>query len=92
MAAAAAGGDTAAFFTAARTALQQSFSARWQVAPEQITEVLVDSRFEGSDRDDIRQIFALADEANYSGGELTAADFEPWMQLIRRHCADGKAS
>ena len=46
----------------------------------------------GGDRDEIRQIFALADEANYSGGELTAADFEPWTQLIRRHCADGKTS
>ena len=43
----------------------------------------VDARLEVDDRDDIHQIFALADEANYSGGDLQAADFEHWTQLVR---------
>ena len=84
MAAASADGDAAVFFNSARSALQQTLSARWQVAPGQITIADVDARLEGGDRDDIRQIFALADEANYSGGDLQAADFEHWTQLVRR--------
>jgi BatD DUF11 like domain len=87
MAAAAAGGNAGAFFNAARSGLQQTFSVRWHLAPEQITIADVDARFEGSEKDDIRQIFALSDEANYSGGELKAADFERWTALVRAQFA-----
>lgn len=90
MAAAADGNDTAAFFSGARSALQQALSARWQFTPELITLADVDSRLEGGEREDIRQIFALADEANYSGAHLKAADFERWNQIVRRTLADGK--
>jgi hypothetical protein len=83
MSAASAAGDAALFLNSARSALRQTLSARWQVAPEQITDVL-DARLEGADRDDIRQIFALADEANYSGGDLKAADFERWTHIVGR--------
>jgi len=51
----------------------------------------IDSRLEGSEREGIRQIFALADEANYSGGDLHAADFERWMQIVRRHLSEEAA-
>lgn len=85
MTAAAAAGDAAAFFSAARSALQQALSARWQFAPpEHITIAEVDTRFEGDDKSGIRQIFTLADEANYSQDELTTADFDRWTQLIHR--------
>jgi hypothetical protein len=84
MAAASTAADAAAFFNAARSALQQTLSARWPMAPEQITVADIDARLEGSDRDDIRQIFVFADEANYSGDELKAADFERWTEVIRR--------
>jgi hypothetical protein len=84
MTAASAAGDAAVFLNSARSALQQALGARWEVAPEEITEVLVDARLEGADRDDIRQIFALADEANYSGDDLRAADFERWTQIVGR--------
>src|SRR5882762_5652857 len=92
MAAASAAGDAAVFFSSARFALQQALSARWEAAPEQITEDLVDARLEGADKDDIRQIFTLADEANYSGDDLKAADFERWTQIVSRQFIEETAS
>jgi len=92
MAAAAAGSDTALFFSSARSALQQALSARWQMAPELITIDDVEARLEGGDRVDVRQIFALADEANYSGSDLEAADFEHWTQAVRRNVSAGEPS
>ena len=85
MAAAAARGDAAVFFASARSLLQQSLSARWQIAPAQITLADIEARLEPGGDDGLRQIFALADEANYSGGDLQAADFERWTALVRRH-------
>jgi hypothetical protein len=84
MSAASTAGDAAVFLSSARSALQQTLSARWQVAPEEISEALVDARLEDADRNDIRQLFALADEANYSGDDLKAADFERWTQIVSR--------
>ena len=92
MASAAAGGNTAVFFSSARSALQQALSARWQMAPELITIADVEARLEGADRVDVRQIFALADEANYSGTDLEAADFEHWTQVVRRNLSAGEPS
>ena len=92
MAAASAAGDAALFLSSARSALQQSLSARWEVAAEQIAEDLVDARLEGADKDDIRQIFALADEANYSGDDLKAADFERWTQIVSRQFSEETTS
>jgi hypothetical protein len=92
MAAAAAGGDTAVFFSSARSALQLALSARWQMAPELITIADVEARLEDGDRVDVRQIFALADEANYSGTDLEAADFEHWTEVVRRNLRLGEPS
>jgi hypothetical protein len=85
MAAAAARGDAAVFFGSARALLQQALSARWQIASAEITMADVEARLEAGGDDGIRQIFALADEANYSGGDLQAADFERWTALVRHH-------
>jgi hypothetical protein len=84
--------DTAAFFNAAHSLLQQLFGARWHIPPEHISATDVDAHLEGSDVNDIRQIFALADEANYSGDRLKAADFERWTQIVRRQLPVEKAS
>jgi hypothetical protein len=92
MAAASAAGNAAVFLSSARSALQQALGARWEVAPEQIAEDLVDARLEGADKDDIRQIFALADEANYSGDDLKAADFERWTQIVNRQFSEETTS
>jgi BatD DUF11 like domain len=88
MAAASTAGDAAMFLSSARSALQQALSARWELAPEQVSEDLVDMRLDGADKDDIRQIFALADEANYSGDHLKAADFERWTQIVGRQLGE----
>jgi hypothetical protein len=76
-------GDAALFFDSARTALQSVLAARWQLAPEEITTTEVESRV-GAEND-IRQLFALADEAKYSGRKLNATDFARWLRIVRRH-------
>ena len=84
MAAAAAKRDAAPFFNAARSVLQQTLNARWpDIPPEHITTEDLDARLEGAEKHDIREIFTLADEANYSGHALTTADFERWTELVR---------
>jgi len=92
MSVASARGDAAGFINSASLALRQSLGARWQIAPDQITMDDIDTRLEGSERDDIRQIFVLADEANYSGGDLRAADFEHWTQVVHRQLAAKEAA
>jgi hypothetical protein len=87
MASSSSAADTAMFFRSARSALQQGLSARWDLAPELITLEDIDARLQGADRDEVRQIFLLADEANYSGADLKAADFAHWTQVVRRHLA-----
>jgi hypothetical protein len=84
MASSSSAADSAVFFHSARSALQQGLSARWDLAPELITLEDVDARLQGADRDEVRDLFLLADEANYSGAELKAADFEHWTQVVRR--------
>ena len=84
-------GDAAEFINSASSALRQALAVRWQISPQQITIVDIESRLEGAERDDIRQIFALADEANYSGSDLQAADFERWMQIVREQLASEAA-
>jgi hypothetical protein len=91
MSAASGAGDAAGFLNSARALLQQSLSARWQVAPEEVSEVL-DVRLEDADSADIRQNFALADEANYSGDEVKAADFERWTQIVARQLGAERTS
>jgi hypothetical protein len=84
MAVAAAGADAAVFFNSARSALSQSLGARWRIEPEQVSLGEVEARLEGGDRHDVGEIFFLADEANYSGTQLKATDFERWTEIVRR--------
>lgn len=91
MAAAATAGDPALFFSAARFALQQNLSGIWQIEPEHITTAELDSRL-GPDHEDIRQLFALADEANYSGGAAHAADFVRWTSVVQRRLLEEEKS
>jgi len=88
MASASAARDTALFFSSARSALQQYLSAAWQIEPEHVTSAELDERL-GPDADDIRQLFVLADEANYSGDAPQAADFERWTSIVRRSMLTG---
>jgi hypothetical protein len=83
-------GDAALFFESARTALQSVLAARWQLAPEEITTAEVEGRV-GAEND-IRQLFALADEAKYSGRKLNATDFARWLRIVRRHLTSDKSA
>jgi BatD DUF11 like domain len=80
--AAAQSGDSSSFFQVARTALLQTFAARWQMSPDQITAAELKARL-GPAGEDIGRLCALADEAKYSGYEPGSTDFQRWLRLIR---------
>jgi hypothetical protein len=88
MQAAARSGDAALFFDSARTALQSMLAARWQLAPHDITTTEVEGRVGAGN--EIHELFALADEAKYSGRKSNATDFARWLQIVRRHLLSGK--
>jgi BatD DUF11 like domain len=83
--------DPALFFNLARTALQESLALRWQLAPDQVTSTELEARLD-SGEDDIRGLFALADEAKYSGGGLMTTDFAQWLQVVRRALSSERAA
>jgi hypothetical protein len=82
--------DTVQFFAAARSALQEAFGIRWNLAPDQVTAAEAAARL-GDDQADIRELFALADEARYSGEHPSATDFARWIEIVRRE-VDGAKS
>jgi hypothetical protein len=73
-------GDAALFFQSARVALQQKLATRWHVAPASITIAEIDARLNG-EGGDIRHIFAIADQAAYSGQHLKTEDFKDYFRL-----------
>jgi hypothetical protein len=80
--------DTTQFFNIAREALTQSLAIRWNVAPEAVTVEEVDARL-GTEGAEVREILALADEANYSGHKMTRTDFQRWIQIVRDRLLEG---
>jgi hypothetical protein len=76
-------GDSSTFLDAARALLLQDLARRWRMPPEQITTAQLDARL-GSEAAEISRLFALADEAKYSGYGAGATDFSRWLQLVRR--------
>jgi hypothetical protein len=84
MDAASTAGDSSRFFQCARSALQQRLAERWHVVPASITIEDIDARMNG-DGTDIRRIFALADQAAYSGHCFNSRDFQKWKETVRRH-------
>ena len=44
-----------------------------------------------AESDAVRQLFALADEANYSGRRPTTTEFERWIEIVRQRLLHGKA-
>jgi hypothetical protein len=45
----------------------------------------------GRDDDDVRRLFALVDEIEYSGGPC-AADYSRWMKIVRERISGGRAA
>ena len=82
LSAAARSGDSSSFFEVARNALLQTFAARWQMSPDQITSAELKARL-GTAGADIERLFALADEAKYSDYEPGGTDLQRWLGLIR---------
>lgn len=87
--AAARSGDSSSFFELARTALLQTFAARWQISPDQIVSTELQARL-GTAGEDVERLFALADEAKYSDYEPGGTDFQRWLGVIRGHLAGGR--
>jgi hypothetical protein len=81
--AAARSGDSPAFLDTARALLLQDLAQRWQMPQQQITTEELAARL-GSDADEIRRLFALADEAKYSRYEGSTTDFSRWLQIVQR--------
>jgi hypothetical protein len=44
-----------------------------------------------SESEEVRQLFALADETNYSGQPPTSTEFERWMAVVRTRLLAGRA-
>ncbi len=82
LAAAARSGDSSKFFDGAREALLQTFAARWQIPPDEITSADLKTRL-GTAGEDIERLFALADEAKYSQYETGGMDLQRWLRLVR---------
>ena len=87
--AAAKSGDTVAFFELAQQALLQTFAARWNVPPDQITPADLTERL-GTAGEDTQRLWALADEVKYSRYEAGSVDFQHWLELIRGHLLLGE--
>jgi hypothetical protein len=87
--AAARSGDPASFFDMARKLLVQTFAARWQLPADQITGDKLKVRL-GEAGEDVARLFALADEAKYSGYEAGGVDFQRWLVVIRGQLVGGK--
>lgn len=82
-------GDAARFFQCARAALQQSLAVRWHVVPASITIAEIDERLNGGGTG-MRRIFALADQAAYSGQHLSTGDFQRWRETVRSQLKEGE--
>jgi hypothetical protein len=60
-------------------------AARWKIPADALADL--DARMiEHSP--EVAEIFALADEAQYSGHASAATDFEQWMHIVRNQLAD----
>jgi hypothetical protein len=76
-------GDATRFYVAARELLQQHYSNDWHIPIEAITAAELDARL-AHDAATIGRLFALADEAKYSGAAADGVGLPEWLQLVRR--------
>ena len=79
--------QTDAFFIHARAALQQRLGQQWNMRPETITLAEVD-RHLGGERENIRPIFEMADQASYSDLHFADSDLQQWRQVVLNELAE----
>ena len=79
--------QTDAFFIHARAALQQRLGQQWNMRPETITLAEVE-RHLGEERENIRPIFEMADQASYSDLHFADADLRQWRDVVLSELAE----
>lgn len=79
-------GDAIRFFAAARAALEQCFAARWRIQVDELTLHERSARLAamGATGEQVRQLFALADETQYAGRRVLSTDLDRWLQVVRQ--------
>jgi BatD DUF11 like domain len=82
MAAALHRGDSPAFFTAARHALQERLADQWQVPAESVDQRMVAERLPQQEGAQLRAIFAMAEKATYAGESPGAQALEAWQRRV----------
>jgi BatD DUF11 like domain len=82
MAAAVNRGDSPAFFTAARHALQERLADRWQVPAESVDQKLIGARVPGENGAQLQAIFAMAEKAVYAAENPGAAGLQEWQRRV----------
>lgn len=82
MAAAMHRGDSAAFFTAARHALQEHLADVWQVPAESVDQQQVAQKLPGEEGAELRAIFAMAERATYAGESAETATLQTWQRRV----------
>jgi len=88
---AAAAGEAQLFFNAARSTVQRTLAAAWHLPPEKLSLEEIRLRL-GAAGQDILRLFALADEAAFSGCTLRTTDSQRWKQMVYRLVEEGTAS
>ena len=74
-------GDTPAFFSSARHALQERLADLWQVPAESVDQQLVAQQLpeEGAE---VQAILAMAEKATYAGESLSAKALQEWQRRV----------
>ncbi|MEO7032932.1 MAG: BatD family protein [Polyangiaceae bacterium] len=75
--------DRAAFFVAARSAIQQALGARWQLEASAISLSEIEARLGPEEADKLRAVFD-ADAARFSGASQRQEDLAPWKDIVER--------
>ena len=75
--------DAATFFLSARQALQHCLAWRWNMTPGAVTAAEIDTHLNGRG-ENVRQVFALADQLAYSDHESIEADFTAWKRTVHQ--------
>jgi hypothetical protein len=74
----------AAFFRAARHAVQERLAQRWKLPVSQVTVTEINRRLNGNG-DDLRALFAFADGVVYSGQRVLPEDLKRWKDTVIQH-------
>jgi hypothetical protein len=75
-------GDSVAFFTAARHALQEKLADLWQVPAESVDPQRLAERLPAAAGAELQAIFAMADQATYGRESAGAATLQQWQRRV----------